>query len=98
MLVNFLFFDYIIIMTIEQTVTIPADHRLFFEFLVPKEIPEGSARVEVKVTPVTNNQSSNLIKNTNKPTPRADRLLGIASHLGNISLDEIRAERLSKYQ
>jgi len=37
-------------MTIEQTVTIPADHRVFFDF--PREIPVGKARVEVKVTPV----------------------------------------------
>jgi len=39
-------------MTIEQTVTIPADHRVFFEFLAPREIPAGKARVELKLTPV----------------------------------------------
>ena len=39
-------------MTIEQTVEIPADHRVFFEFLAPKEIPAGKARIELKVTPV----------------------------------------------
>jgi hypothetical protein len=39
-------------MIIEQTVDIPADRKIFFEFLAPKEIPAGPARVELKVTPV----------------------------------------------
>jgi hypothetical protein len=40
-------------MTIEQTVEIPADRRITFEFYVPKEIPVGLARIEMKVTPVS---------------------------------------------
>jgi len=85
-------------MTIEQTVTIPADHRIFFEFLAPKEIPVGPARVELKVTPVTEKQGKTAAKKENtSSTPRADRLLGIAAHLGDISLEEVRAERLAKY-
>jgi len=85
-------------MTIEQTVEIPADHRIFFEFLAPAEIPVGSARVELKVTPVIEKQEKTAAKEENiSSTPRADRLLGIASHLGDISLEEIRSERLSKY-
>jgi len=31
-------------MTITQTVDIPADHRFFFEFLAPREIPASKAR------------------------------------------------------
>jgi hypothetical protein len=31
-------------MTIEQTVTIPADHRLHLDFDIPREIPAGRAR------------------------------------------------------
>jgi hypothetical protein len=82
-------------MTIEQTVVIPADHKVFFEFLAPKEIPAGLVRLELKVTPVAEKPAlKDLI---NRPTPRADRLLGIAAHLGDISLDEIREERLAKY-
>jgi hypothetical protein len=43
-------------MTITQTVEIPVDHRVFFEFLAPREISAGKARVEVKVTPVVEKQ------------------------------------------
>ena len=38
-------------MTIERTVTIPADRRVFFEFLASGEIPPGPAKIEVTVTP-----------------------------------------------
>jgi hypothetical protein len=85
-------------MTIEQTVEIPVDHRIFFEFLAPDEIPAGLARIELKVTPVIEKQEKATVKKEiTGPTPRADRLLGVASHLGDISLEEIRAERLAKY-
>jgi len=85
-------------MTIEQTVEIPVDHRIFFEFLAPEEIPAGPARVELKVTPVIEKHEKAVAKEKiTGSTPRADRLLGIASHLGDISLEEIRAERLAKY-
>jgi hypothetical protein len=36
-------------MTIEQTVEIPANRRIFFD--LPLEFPVGKAKVEVKVTP-----------------------------------------------
>ena len=48
-------------MTLEQTVEIPADHRLHLEFEVPPEIPAGKARAaltliceEKQERPVTN--------------------------------------------
>jgi len=44
-------------MIIEQTVTIPADRRVFFEFLVPGEIPPGPAKIELTVTPAVEQQS-----------------------------------------
>jgi len=85
-------------MTIEQMVNIPDNHRIFFEFLAPKEIPAGPARVELKVTPVTEKQGKVAAKKEgSEQTPRADRLLGIAAHLGNVSLEDIREERLAKY-
>jgi hypothetical protein len=86
-------------MTIEQTVEIPADRRIFFEFFAPKEIPAGLAHIELKVTPVIEKQGHTTAKkeNPDQATPRADRLLGIAAHLGDISLEEIRTERLAKY-
>ncbi|MCL2720408.1 MAG: hypothetical protein FWD47_03605 [Treponema sp.] len=84
-------------MTMEQMITIPSDHRVFFEFLAPREIPAGPAKVEFKVTPVIETQNKPVPESSNQATPRADRLLGIASHLGDITLEEIRAERLAKY-
>ena len=38
-------------MTIEQTVEIPADHRIFLD--LPPELPVGRAKVEFTVTPET---------------------------------------------
>jgi len=86
-------------MTIQQIVDIPADHRIFLEFLAPTEIPAGPARIELKVTPVTEKQGLSVPEkgSIDQATPRADRLLGIATHLGDISLEEIREERLAKY-
>jgi len=93
-------------MTITQTVTIPADHRVFFEFLAPREIPAGKARVELKVTPVV---ESSVLQSTPKKadvkaetdasaTPHTDALLKILSQIGgNIDIDELRMERLAKH-
>jgi len=51
-------------MTIEQTVEIPADHRVILEFLAPREIPVGKARIELKVTPVVEKPADR------KPAPK----------------------------
>jgi hypothetical protein len=137
-------------MTIEQTVEIPADHRLMIE--VPSEIPAG--RAILAFTPagetrprhrLTEQQGAAIEKyrgiakgvlssdeslemrredfeleeakyrrlfpeddgNTRlvaaekkdppQPTSLADSLLGIAAQVGDISLDELRTERLSRY-
>ena len=93
---DIVFHTIFISMTIEQIIDIPADRRIFFEFLVPKEIPTGPARIELQVTLVIGRQVRSDSKG-GSTTPRADRLLGIASHLGDISLEEIREERLAKY-
>jgi len=37
------------------------------------------------------------IENGTLSTPRVDRLLGVAAHLGDVSLEEIRGERLARY-
>jgi len=87
-------------MTITQTVDITDSRRLRLDFEVPREIPAGKAQVELKVIP--------FVKKEEKPepplkcligveTPLADSLLGVAANLGNITLDEIREERLAKY-
>jgi len=46
-----LFSCYIYLMTIEQTVEIPASHRITIE--VPHELPTGKAKVELTITPET---------------------------------------------
>jgi len=97
-------------MTITQTIEVPADRRVFFEFLAPEEIPAGPARVELKVFPVSEKQDEFSPVNVkeapvsyrllsilgDKPTPRADRFLGIAKELGDITLEQIRDERLAR--
>ena len=86
-------------MTITQTVEVPADRRVFFEFLAPREIPAGKARVEVKVTPVvekqTDQRSEPALSADEGGTPHTDALLGILSQIGgNINIDEPRTERI----
>ena len=90
---------YALYMTITQTVDIPADHRVFFEFLAPREIPAGKAKVEVKVTPVADKQDKPALKSADEGgTPHTDALLGILSQIGgNIDIDELRTERLAKH-
>jgi len=86
-------------MSITQTVKIPASHRLTID--VPNEIPTGTtACLEIKVFPSVINEEkpvSSLKSLVGVKTPIADSLLGIAANLGNITLDEIRDERLAKY-
>jgi hypothetical protein len=83
-------------MTIEQTVEIPANHRILFEVFAPKEIPTRPARVVLKFTSVVENQNKHLPENMNEQaTPHTDALLSILSGIGDISLDEIRSERLA---
>jgi hypothetical protein len=81
-------------MTIEQTVDIPANHRLTIE--VPPEIPVGRTILTFTPAPVVSAKSGPA-DNEKSATPLTDSLLGIASGLGDISLEEIRTERLSKY-
>lgn len=95
---NYLLLYYICNMTIEQTVTIPLDHRVSLEFLAPQEIPAGPARIELKVTPFIEKQDKPVRQNDqDQVTPLTDSLSGILAHLGDLSIEEIREERLAKY-
>jgi len=94
-------------MTLTQTVEIPADRRVHFDFEVPLEIPEGKARVEFKVIP--------FVKKEDKPEPQTkyepplkcligvdtslvDSLVGIISNPENKTYDELRFEgMMDKY-
>jgi hypothetical protein len=86
-------------MTLEQTVTIPADRRLHLDFDIPFEIPEGKARIEMKVIPFVKKEEipePPLKCLVGVETPRSDRLLGAASNLGNVTIDELRDEWLTE--
>jgi len=44
-------------MTITQTVEIPANRRVHFDFEVPCEVPTGRAQVEFKIIPFAKNDT-----------------------------------------
>jgi hypothetical protein len=97
-------------MTIEQTVEIPSDHRLVIE--VPPEIPAGKVRLEVNVIPFVKNEEKPVAAKPQKlftsrkeleeflknaETPHTDALAGIVAHLGDITVEQIRDERLARH-
>jgi hypothetical protein len=87
-------------MTITQTVDIPADRHVFFDFLAPREIPAGKTRVEVKLMPVVEKQDTALknAKEGTSPHPNSDALFALFSQIrGKVDIDEIRTERLAKH-
>jgi len=94
-------------MSVTQTVDIPANRRLHLDFEVPIDIPVGKAQIELKVIPFVNKPDNNgklhLSKQEldemlrNAQTPISDSLTGILAHLGDITIEEIREERLAKY-
>jgi len=55
-------------MTITQTVEIPENRRVHFDFEVPREVPTGRAQVEFKVIPFVkkDEQSSKLVPKEGK--------------------------------
>jgi len=94
-------------MSITQTVEIPANRRLHLDFEVPVEIPVGKAQVELKVIPFVKKSDNNGKLHISKPelnemlrdskTPISDSLTGILEHLGDITIEQIREERLAKH-
>jgi hypothetical protein len=96
------FLCYIYLMSIMQTVEIPANRRLTID--VPREVPVGPTiltfrpatakktdKAEQKHgTPVTERSAGSL-------TPHTDALIKIFSNMGEINIDEIREERLAKH-
>ena len=97
-------------MSVTQTVEIPASHRLIID--VPREVPEGpviltftpakkpadrKADSALKSAEGRTPHKETLAEILSQPTPRADALLGVAAGLGDITLEQIREERLAKY-
>jgi len=63
-------------MTIEQTVTIPADHRLHLDFDIPPQIPTGRARASLTLI-LEEKQTQPVAGNWENP------LLGLAKAKGS---------------
>jgi len=96
-------------MTITQTIEIPADRRITLE--VPREVPTGAtAKVEYNVIPFIKKEEkpvstiSPKLRFTKKELdemlencPITRELSGLLSGLGNISVEQIREERLAKH-
>ena len=82
-------------MTITQTVDIPADRRITLE--VPREVPPG--KTILAFTPASDRgvTGRKVESAPESATPLTDSLSGILSSLGDISLEEIREERLAKH-
>jgi hypothetical protein len=93
-------------MTITQTVEIPANRQLHLDLNIPNEVPIGKTNVVIQV-PVrdTSAPKEKLFKSKkeldeflkNAKTPISDSLTGILAHLGDITIDQIREERLAKH-
>jgi hypothetical protein len=89
-------------MTIEQTVTIPADRRIFLD--VPPDLPIGRAKVELTFTPLANTapaenrEKIHLTKGMIEEMRKGEDLCYLTGLLHTeTSADEIRAERLKKH-
>jgi len=94
-------------MTITQTVEIPADRRITIE--VPREVPTGQADVEYKIIPFVNKNTKpktteEEVKKIRITKSMIDEMLQDETVLSltgilktEMSLDEIREERLAKY-
>jgi len=98
-------------MTITKTVEVPANRWLAIE--VPREVPAGAiAQVELKIIPfakkgekpaadkpprlrLAKGELDEILRNAQ--TPISDSLTGILAHLGDITAEQIREERLSRH-
>ena len=98
-------------MTITKTVEVPANRWLAIE--VPREVPAGAiAQVKLKIVPFAKKGEKPAVVKPpkfrldkrkldeilrNAQTPVSDSLTGILAHLGDITADQIREERLAKH-
>jgi hypothetical protein len=89
-------------LTIEQTVEISADHRIFFD--LPPELPVGKAKVALTFTPLADIPQASYKEKIRLTKPMIDKLLQgddlrfLTGFLHTeMNADEIRAERLKKH-
>jgi len=88
-------------MTIEQTIEIPASHRITLD--LPPELPTGKTKVELSFTPLSNVSQAQDSGKIHLTKLMVDELLGgeplrsLTGLLRNeISADDIRAERVQE--
>ena len=89
-------------MTIEQTIEIPASRRIFLD--LPPDIPIGKAKVELTLTALSNtpqaknNGKIRLTEELKEKLLQGKTLRSLTGILhSDMSLEEIREERLAKY-
>jgi len=89
-------------MTIEQTVDIPADRRIFLD--LPPELPIGLAKVELTLTPLSiapeeeGREKIRLTKSMIDKMLQGETLRFLTGLLHTeMNIDDIRTERLRKY-
>jgi hypothetical protein len=83
-------------MSVTQTVEIPASHRLIID--VPREVPAGPVILTFTPAkkPADRKADSALESADEGEMSHVDALLGILSGLGDITLEQIRDERLAR--
>jgi hypothetical protein len=81
-------------MTITQTIDITDDYEVMLK--IPRSIPKGKARIEMRVIPFVKQEDKPLQKGKSA-TPHTDALLSLLSGIGEVNVDEIRDERLAKH-
>jgi len=88
-------------LTIEQTVTVSDDHRVYFD--LPPELPVGRAKMKVTFTPFTDISGADgkirLTKSMIDNMMQEETLQSLTGllHTG-MNAEEIRTERLRKYE
>jgi len=89
-------------LTIEQTVTISPDHRVFFD--LPPELPVGRAKVALTFTPLPDTPQTGDRGKIRLTKPMIDEMLNEEALLSltgflhtEMSADEIRTERLKEH-
>jgi len=88
-------------LTIEQTVTVSDDHRVYFD--LPPELPVGRAKMKVTVTPFTDISGADgkirLSKSMIDKMMQEETLQSLTGLLHTtMNAEEIRTERLRKYE
>jgi hypothetical protein len=81
--------------TTQKTAKVPASRRVYSE--VPRETPAGKTKAAIMPVSEAKTPQPMTEERTWRTTPHTDWLCGLLFPADDISLDELRAERLGKY-